>query len=106
MFLIIGLDEEDSGEIDFSGFSGNLRRDDRDNSRDCWRISDGNNFRVRSKNFIYDKSKVPAGKPLMELVAVDWFKDVKRMDHVAKRKGCAVQVAAEKGLFSLAINLQ
>ncbi|EMS54329.1 hypothetical protein TRIUR3_20085 [Triticum urartu] len=103
---LLGLDEEDSGEIDFSGFSGNLRRDDRDNSRDCWRISDGNNFRVRSKNFIYDKSKVPAGKPLMELVAVDWFKDVKRMDHVAKRKGCAVQVAAEKGLFSLAINLQ
>jgi hypothetical protein len=79
--------------IDLSGFSGNLRRDDRDNSRDCWRISDGNNFRVRSKNFVYDKSKVPAGKPLMELVAVDWFKDTKRMDHVARRKGCAVQVS-------------
>ena len=30
----------------------------------------------------------------MELVAVDWFKDVKRMDHVAKRKGCAVQVSS------------
>lgn len=28
----------------------------------------------------------------MELVAVDWLKDVKRMDHVARRKGCAVQV--------------
>ena len=28
----------------------------------------------------------------MELVAVDWFKDTKRMDHVARRKGCAVQV--------------
>jgi hypothetical protein len=42
----------------------------------------------------------------MELVAVDWFKDTKRMDHVARRKGCAVQVAAEKGLFALAINLQ
>ncbi|KAL6641533.1 hypothetical protein ACP70R_019714 [Stipagrostis hirtigluma subsp. patula] len=101
-----GVDEEDSDQIDFSGFSGNLRRDDRDNSRDCWRISDGNNFRVRSKNFVYDKSKIPAGKPLMELVAVDWFKDAKRMDHVARRKGCAVQVAAEKGLFALAINLQ
>jgi len=101
-----GRDEEDSDHIDLSGFSGNLRRDDRDNSRDCWRISDGNNFRVRSKNFVYDKSKVPAGKPLMELVAVDWFKDTKRMDHVARRKGCAVQVAAEKGLFTLAINLQ
>ncbi|GJN20248.1 hypothetical protein PR202_gb07601 [Eleusine coracana subsp. coracana] len=99
------LDEEDD-QIDLSGFSGNLRRDDRDNSRDCWRISDGNNFRVRSKNFVYDKSKVPAGKPLMELVAVDWFKDTKRMDHVSRRKGCAVQVAAEKGLFALAINLQ
>lgn len=102
----LGRDEEDSDQIDLTGFSGNLRRDDRDNSRDCWRISDGNNFRVRSKNFVYDKSKVPAGKPLMELVAVDWFKDAKRMDHVARRKGCAVQVAAEKGLFTLAINLQ
>ncbi|CAL4915822.1 unnamed protein product [Urochloa decumbens] len=101
-----GRDEEDSDKIDLSGFSGNLRRDDRDNSRDCWRISDGNNFRVRSKTFVYDKSKVPAGKPLMDLVAVDWFKDTKRMDHVARRKGCAVQVAAEKGLFALAINLQ
>lgn len=29
---------------------------------------------------------------MMTLVAVDWFKDVKRMDHVARRKGCAVQV--------------
>ncbi|WVZ57822.1 hypothetical protein U9M48_008161 [Paspalum notatum var. saurae] len=98
--------DEASDQIDLTGFSGNLRRDDRENSRDCWRISDGNNFRVRSKNFVYDKSKVPAGNPLMELVAVDWFKDVKRMDHVARRKGCAVQVAAEKGLFALAINLQ
>jgi hypothetical protein len=53
-----GRDDEDSDHIDLSGFSGNLRRDDRDNSRDCWRISDGNNFRVRSKNFVYDKSKV------------------------------------------------
>jgi hypothetical protein len=52
------LDEEDSDQIDVSGFSGNLRRDDRDNTRDCWRMSDGNNFRVRSKTFIYDKSKV------------------------------------------------
>ncbi|XP_058084403.1 protein ENHANCED DISEASE RESISTANCE 2-like [Magnolia sinica] len=100
------LDEEPMDQIDLSCFSGNLRRDDRDNSRDCWRISDGNNFRVRSKNFSFDKSKIPAGKHLMELVAVDWFKDVKRMDHVARRQGCAVQVASEKGLFSLAINLQ
>ncbi|KAJ7942581.1 protein ENHANCED DISEASE RESISTANCE 2-like, partial [Quillaja saponaria] len=100
------LEEEPAEQIDLSCFSGNLRHDDRDNARDCWRISDGNNFRVRSKRFCYDKSKIPAGKHLMDLVAVDWFKDTKRMDHVAKRQGCAAQVASEKGLFSVVINMQ
>ncbi|GAU48297.1 hypothetical protein TSUD_236670 [Trifolium subterraneum] len=100
------LEEEPDDEIDLSSFSGNLRRDDRDNARDCWKISDGNNFRVRSKHFCYDKSKVPAGKHLLDLVAVDWFRDSKRMDHVAKRHGCAAQVASEKGFFSIIINLQ
>ncbi|XP_011018434.1 PREDICTED: protein ENHANCED DISEASE RESISTANCE 2-like [Populus euphratica] len=100
------LEEEPVDQIDLSCFSGNLRRDDRDNARDCWQISDGNNFRVRSKRFCFDKSKVPAGKHLMDLVAVDWFKDTKRMDHVARRQGCAAQVASEKGLFSVVFNLQ
>ncbi|KAI4314550.1 hypothetical protein L6164_027446 [Bauhinia variegata] len=100
------LEEEPANEIDLSCFSGNLRRDDRENARNCWRISDGKNFRVRSKHFCYDKSKIPAGKHLMDLVAVDWFKDTKRMDHVAKRQGCAAQVAQEKGLFSMVFNLQ
>ncbi|KAB2017796.1 hypothetical protein ES319_D08G186800v1 [Gossypium barbadense] len=100
------LEEEPIEKIDLSCFSGNLRRDDRDNSRDCWRISDGNNFRVRSKHFCYNKTKIPAGKHLMDLVAVDWFKDSKRMDHVARRQGCAAQVASEKGFFSLIFNFQ
>ncbi|KAJ4829432.1 Protein ENHANCED DISEASE RESISTANCE 2 [Turnera subulata] len=100
------LEEEPVDHIDLSCFSGNLRHDDRDKARDCWQISDGNNFRVRSKRFCYDKSKIPAGKHLMDLVAVDWFKDTKRMDHVARRQGCAAQVASEKGLFTLVFNLQ
>ncbi|KAK4794376.1 hypothetical protein SAY86_012370 [Trapa natans] len=100
------LEEEQVEHIDLSCFNGNLRRDDRENARDCWKLSDGNNFRVRSKQFCYDKSKIPAGKHLMDLIAVDWFKDTKRMDHVARRKGCAAQVASEKGFFSLIINLQ
>lgn len=50
--------EEAVEQIDLSCFSGNLRHDDDENSRDCWRISDGNNFSVRSKNFCKDKSKV------------------------------------------------
>ncbi|XP_052170089.1 protein ENHANCED DISEASE RESISTANCE 2-like [Diospyros lotus] len=99
-------EEERTDQIDLSCFSGNLRRDDRDNARDCWTISDGNNFRVRSKSFCFDKSKIPAGKHLVDLVAVDWFKDAKRMDHVARRRGCAAQVAAEKGFFSIVMNLQ
>ncbi|KAF5957037.1 hypothetical protein HYC85_004262 [Camellia sinensis] len=47
-----------------------------------------------------------SGKHLMELVVVDWFKDMKRMDHVARRCGCPTQVASEKGFFSIVINLQ
>ncbi|KAJ9556356.1 hypothetical protein OSB04_010970 [Centaurea solstitialis] len=93
-------------KIDLSCFAGNLRRDDNESGRDCWRISDGNNFRVRSRRYCYDKTKMPGGNPLMDLVAVDWFKDTKRMDHVARRPGCAAQVAAEKGNFSIVFNLQ
>lgn len=98
--------EEPTDRIDLSIFSGNLRRDDNENARNCWRISDANNFKVRSKNYCRDKSKIPAGKHLMDLVAVDWFKDTRRMDHVATRKGCAAQVASEKGLFSIIVNVQ
>lgn len=99
-------EEDSTDQIDLSIFSGNLRRDDHDKVRNCWTLSDGNNFRVRSKRFCYDKSKIPAGKHLMDLVAVDWFKDTKRMDHVARRSGCAVQVASDRGLFSIVFNLQ
>ncbi|XP_056686970.1 protein ENHANCED DISEASE RESISTANCE 2 isoform X2 [Spinacia oleracea] len=98
--------EEPTDQIDSTMFSGTLRRDDNENARNCWRISDGNNFKVRSKKFCRDKSKVPAGKPLMDLVAVDWFKNSSRMDHVARRPGCAAQVAADKGMFSIVINFQ
>lgn len=92
--------EEPTDQIDSTMFSGTLRRDDNENARNCWRISDGNNFKVRSKKFCRDKSKVPAGKPLMDLVAVDWFKNSSRMDHVARRPGCAAQVRLLKSAFS------
>ncbi|KAL3652788.1 Protein ENHANCED DISEASE RESISTANCE 2 [Castilleja foliolosa] len=100
------IEEEPIEQIDLSIFSGNLRRDDHDKARNSCTVSDGSNFRVRSKRFCYDKSKIPAGKHLMDLVAVDWFKDTKRMDHVARRSCCAAQVATEKGLFSIVFNLQ
>lgn len=99
-------DAKCSDPIDLSCFSGIIRQDANEKSRNSWSVPDSNIFKVRSKNFSRDKSKVSAGKYLMELVAADWFKDTKRMDHVAKRKGCAAQVAAEKGMFSFVVNIQ
>lgn len=52
------LEEEPLEHIDLSTFEGNLRHDDSDNGRDCWTVSDGKNFRLRSKNFCTDKTKV------------------------------------------------
>ncbi|XP_024396181.1 protein ENHANCED DISEASE RESISTANCE 2 isoform X3 [Physcomitrium patens] len=92
--------------LDLSMLSGNLGKGDLDNGKNCWSIPDCNNFRVRSKHFLIDRSKTAAGEPLMQLVAVDWFKDIKRIDHVAKRKGCVAQVAGEMGLFTVAFNVQ
>ncbi|KAG6397171.1 hypothetical protein SASPL_143336 [Salvia splendens] len=97
---------DDEPDLDMNFYFGNLRRDDQENARNCWTLSDGNNFRVRGKNFFSDKSKTAGGKHLMDLVATDWFKSTKRMDHVAQRLGCAAQVAADRGLFSIVINLQ
>ncbi|KAL9246981.1 hypothetical protein vseg_020457 [Gypsophila vaccaria] len=98
--------EEVTDQIDLTIFTGNIKRDNNENARNCWGISDGNNFKVRGKGYGRDKSKVPAGKHLLDLVAVDWLKNEKRMDHVARRQGCAAQVASEKGLFSLVVNVQ
>jgi hypothetical protein len=34
----------------------------------------------------------------MELAAIDWFKDTKRMDNVARQKGCVAQVKRKNNL--------
>ncbi|CAK9190399.1 unnamed protein product [Sphagnum jensenii] len=92
--------------INLSLFSGSLSKGAHDTGKNCWSIPENNSFRVRSKRFLVDKSKTPAGEPLMQLVAVDWFKDSNRIDHVARRKDCVAQVAAERGFFTLAFNVQ
>eukprot|EP00249_Psilotum_nudum_P019346 c27207_g1_i1 orf=227-2404(+) len=100
------VEEEATHAFDSSVFHGTLSRDDRESACNCWSIPSGNSFQVRSKRFLVDRSKIPAGESLLQLVALDWFKDSKRMDHLSCRKGCAAQVAAEKGLFTIAFNLQ
>ncbi len=43
-------------------------------------------------NILVGGCQTPAGEPLMQLVAVDWFKDSKRIDHVVRCKDCVAQV--------------
>ncbi|KAL6896952.1 hypothetical protein ACP4OV_007524 [Aristida adscensionis] len=98
--------DEPPAKIDLSCFSGILCRDVAEKSRNCWTVPDSKIFKVRSKNFPNDKSKIPAAGYLMELAAIDWFKDSKRMDNVARQKGCVAQVAAEKGMHTFVANIQ
>ncbi|XP_066358269.1 protein ENHANCED DISEASE RESISTANCE 2-like [Miscanthus floridulus] len=38
---------------------------------------------------------------------IDWFKDTKRMDHVARRKRiCGSEVVADKGMLTFLVNIQ
>ncbi|KAL6629675.1 hypothetical protein ACP70R_029440 [Stipagrostis hirtigluma subsp. patula] len=98
--------DEPPEKVDLSCFSGILRRDADEKSRNCWTVPDSKIFKVRSKNFPNDKSKIPAASYLMELAAIDWFKDTKRMDNVARQKGCVAQVGTEKGLHTFVVNIQ
>ncbi|XP_062189579.1 protein ENHANCED DISEASE RESISTANCE 2-like isoform X2 [Phragmites australis] len=98
--------DEPPEKIVFSCFSGILCRGADEKSRNCWTVPDSKIFKVRSKNFPHDKSKIPAESYLMELAAIDWFKDTKRMDNVARQKGCVAQVAAGKGTHTFVVNLQ
>ncbi|CAM6126959.1 unnamed protein product [Calypogeia fissa] len=51
-------------------------------------------------------NRIARGVGRQVLVAVDWLKDSRRKDHLARRKGCALQVAAEKCHFTIALNMQ
>uniref|UniRef100_N1QWQ4 START domain-containing protein n=1 Tax=Aegilops tauschii TaxID=37682 RepID=N1QWQ4_AEGTA len=98
--------EEPPEKIDLSCFSSVLHRDPDEKTRNCWTVPDSTLFKVRSKNFPTDKSKIPAASYLMELAAIDWFKDTKRMDNVGRQKGCVAQLAAEKGMHTFVANIQ
>ncbi|XP_066344768.1 protein ENHANCED DISEASE RESISTANCE 2-like isoform X3 [Miscanthus floridulus] len=84
-------DAKSSDAIDLSWFSGIICQDTNEKSRNCWAVPNSKTFKVRSKTFPHDKSKVSAGKYL---------------DHVARRKGSAAQVAADKGMFTFLVNIQ
>ncbi|ONM04504.1 Protein ENHANCED DISEASE RESISTANCE 2 [Zea mays] len=62
---------------------------------------------IRGKTYLTDYHKVVGGDPLLELLAVDWFKVNERFDSVALHPKSLVQSEAAKKLpFILVINLQ
>jgi hypothetical protein len=44
--------------FDLSIYHGSLNKGDHENGKNCWSIPDSNGFRVRSKRFLLDRSKV------------------------------------------------
>ena len=60
-------------------------------SANAWCAPDGDNFRVRGANYLRDRKKQNAGRPFAELVAVDWFADLRRMDDVCGAPGGTCQ---------------
>lgn len=49
-------------------------------------------YDIKNLNTLISKLQIPAASYLMELAAIDWFKDTKRMDNVGRQKKCVAQV--------------
>lgn len=74
-------------------------------------VTDPNQFYVRSKTYLTNKVKQPAGQPVGRLVAVDWFVNRERIDSVCTRpEGIAqkhiIPHARETDEFLFCVNIQ
>lgn len=58
LLTFLAVSPADEEPFDLSMFSGTLKRGDVDTGRNCWSIPSGHLFRVRSKRFLVDRSKV------------------------------------------------
>jgi len=47
---------------------------------------------IKNLNTLISKLQIPAASYLMELAAIDSYKDTKRMDNVGRQKNCVAQV--------------
>ncbi|ONM04503.1 Protein ENHANCED DISEASE RESISTANCE 2 [Zea mays] len=93
--------------VDPSHFHGTLHRAKTQNDQNSWSAPGGEKFMIRGKTYLTDYHKVVGGDPLLELLAVDWFKVNERFDSVALHPKSLVQSEAAKKLpFILVINLQ
>lgn len=93
--------------VDPSHFHGTLHRAKTQNDQNSWSAPGGEKFMIRGKTYLTDYHKVVGSDPLLELLAVDWFKVNERFDSVALHPKSLVQSEAAKKLpFILVINLQ
>jgi hypothetical protein len=94
-------------ELDPNMFYSSLRRTINDDDCNGWSDPGGKGFMVRSRTYNVDSLKISGGEPLLKLLAVDWLKSDRRMDHIALQPSCCVQSAAgRRAPFILVINLQ
>ncbi|XP_022938154.1 protein ENHANCED DISEASE RESISTANCE 2-like isoform X1 [Cucurbita moschata] len=93
--------------LDTCQIKGSLQKGGVDTDTNCWTSPGGAGFMIRGKNYLKDNSKVTGGDPLLNLIAVDWFKVDKSYDGIALHPQNLVQSEAGKKLpFVLIINLQ
>ncbi|KAJ8753190.1 hypothetical protein K2173_017776 [Erythroxylum novogranatense] len=93
--------------LDTTQFHGSLHKGKDEKDTNCWTCPDGTGFMIRGKTYLKDNSKVKGGDPLLQLIAVDWFKVDQALGRVALHPRCLVQTEAGKKLpFILIINLQ
>ncbi|CAN1800272.1 Probable UDP-arabinopyranose mutase 2 [Linum perenne] len=98
--------------IEPSEFNGSLHKGKDEKDLNCWTSPSGSGFKIRGKTYLKDNSKVVGGDPLLQLIAVDWFKVDRVVDAIAQHPKCLLQYvplqtkAGKKLPFVLVINLQ
>ncbi|XVE53694.1 hypothetical protein DITRI_Ditri03aG0023200 [Diplodiscus trichospermus] len=93
--------------VDASQFNGSLHKGKDEADSNCWTSPSGMGFMIRGKTYLKDNAKVMGSDPLLQLIAVEWFKVDKATDKIALHPRCLVQSDAGKKLpFILVVNLE
>ncbi|CAH9084063.1 unnamed protein product [Cuscuta epithymum] len=87
-------------------FYGTMKQGKDVNDLSCWNSPGGLGFMIRGESYLRDNRKVKGGDPLLNLIAVDWYKVEHCITKVALHPKCVVQSEAGKKIpFILVINL-
>ncbi|XP_058180804.1 protein ENHANCED DISEASE RESISTANCE 2 isoform X1 [Rhododendron vialii] len=93
--------------LDPRHYHGSFRQGKDETDSNCWTSPSGAAFMIRGKTYLKDNTKVKGGDPLLQLIAVDWFKVENCISKVALHPSSLVQSEAGKKLpFVLIVNLE